>query len=171
MPKIALAIASVSVVMALNIPVEAKPVEYVKICSTYGVSWYVIPGTNTCLNPQTGETKEQVGPTLKVGETPLAAEVSSQNAELQSATARFNNDFREELDGSAIAMALDSPFLSEGEHFGVKVNWGTYQGSNAVGLTFAGVLAERANDRVILSGGVAYTGRDLGVHAGVQFSW
>ena len=30
-------------------PVKAKPVEYVKICSLYGTGFYYIPGTDTCL--------------------------------------------------------------------------------------------------------------------------
>ena len=34
---------------AADLPVKAKPVEYVKICSVYGDGFYYIPGTNTCL--------------------------------------------------------------------------------------------------------------------------
>lgn len=34
---------------AADLPVKAKPVEYVKICSLYGVGYYYIPGTQTCL--------------------------------------------------------------------------------------------------------------------------
>ena len=30
-------------------PVKAKPVQYVKICSLYGDGFYYIPGTDTCL--------------------------------------------------------------------------------------------------------------------------
>ena len=30
-------------------PVKAKPVEYVKICTLYGAGFYYIPGTDTCL--------------------------------------------------------------------------------------------------------------------------
>ena len=32
---------------AADLPVKAKPVEYVKICSLYGVGFYYIPGTDT----------------------------------------------------------------------------------------------------------------------------
>jgi hypothetical protein len=32
-----------------DLPVKAKPIEYVKICSVYGDGFYYIPGTNTCL--------------------------------------------------------------------------------------------------------------------------
>ncbi|HKS83875.1 MAG TPA: porin [Pseudolabrys sp.] len=32
-----------------DLPVKAKPVEYVKICSLYGVGFYYIPGTDMCI--------------------------------------------------------------------------------------------------------------------------
>ncbi|MBN8955178.1 MAG: porin [Rhizobiales bacterium] len=34
---------------AADLPVKAKPVEYVKVCSIYGAGFYYIPGTDTCL--------------------------------------------------------------------------------------------------------------------------
>ena len=34
---------------AADLPVKAKPVEYVKICSLYGAGFYYIPGTDICL--------------------------------------------------------------------------------------------------------------------------
>ncbi|MGC2436014.1 MAG: porin, partial [Pseudolabrys sp.] len=34
---------------AADLPVKAKPVEYVKICSLYGVGFYYIPGTDMCI--------------------------------------------------------------------------------------------------------------------------
>ncbi len=34
---------------AADLPVKAKPVEYVKICSLYGAGYYFIPGTDVCL--------------------------------------------------------------------------------------------------------------------------
>jgi len=34
---------------AADLPVKAKPVEYVKICSLYGDGFYYIPGTDTCI--------------------------------------------------------------------------------------------------------------------------
>lgn len=37
---------------------KAEPVEYVRVCSLYGAAFHYIPGTDICLNDQTGETKE-----------------------------------------------------------------------------------------------------------------
>jgi hypothetical protein len=34
---------------AADLPVKAKPIEYVKICSTYGAGFWFIPGTDTCI--------------------------------------------------------------------------------------------------------------------------
>src|SRR5262245_55406957 len=34
---------------AADLPVKAKPVQYVKICSLYGVGFYYIPGTDMCI--------------------------------------------------------------------------------------------------------------------------
>src|SRR5262245_66627294 len=34
---------------AADLPVKAKPVEYVKICSLYGEGFYYVPGTDICL--------------------------------------------------------------------------------------------------------------------------
>jgi hypothetical protein len=46
------ATASVAVVagaQAADLPVKAKPVEYVKVCSLYGAGFYYVPGTDTCI--------------------------------------------------------------------------------------------------------------------------
>jgi hypothetical protein len=34
---------------AADLPVKAKPVEYVKVCSLYGAGYYYIPGTDVCM--------------------------------------------------------------------------------------------------------------------------
>ena len=34
---------------AADLPIKAKPVAYVKICSLYGAGYYYIPGTDTCI--------------------------------------------------------------------------------------------------------------------------
>ncbi|MDH2400945.1 porin [Bradyrhizobium sp. SSUT18] len=40
---------AVSGALAADLPVKAKAVEYVKICSLYGAGFYYIPGTDTCI--------------------------------------------------------------------------------------------------------------------------
>ena len=34
---------------AADLPVKAKPVEYVRICSLYGAGFYYMPGTDLCI--------------------------------------------------------------------------------------------------------------------------
>ena len=34
---------------AADLPVKAKAVEYVRICSLYGAGFFYIPGTDTCI--------------------------------------------------------------------------------------------------------------------------
>jgi Porin subfamily len=40
---------AVSTGQAADLPVKAKPVEYVKICSLYGAGFYYMPGTDMCI--------------------------------------------------------------------------------------------------------------------------
>jgi hypothetical protein len=42
-------LAAVGAVQAADLPVKAKAVEYVKVCSLYGAGFYYMPGTDTCL--------------------------------------------------------------------------------------------------------------------------
>ena len=45
----AAAIVVVGGAQAADLPVKAKPVEYVKVCSLYGAGFWYVPGTDTCL--------------------------------------------------------------------------------------------------------------------------
>lgn len=40
---------AVASAQAADLPVKAKPVEYVKVCSVYGAGFFYVPGTDTCL--------------------------------------------------------------------------------------------------------------------------
>src|SRR5882724_5518514 len=42
-------LAAVGGAQAADLPVKAKAVEYVKVCSLYGPGFYYIPGTDTCI--------------------------------------------------------------------------------------------------------------------------
>jgi hypothetical protein len=45
----AASLVSVAVAHAADLPVKAKPIEYVKACSLYGAGFYYIPGTDICM--------------------------------------------------------------------------------------------------------------------------
>ncbi|RYG93510.1 MAG: porin, partial [Alphaproteobacteria bacterium] len=40
---------SIASAQAADLPMKAKPVEYVKVCSLYGAGFFYIPGTDTCI--------------------------------------------------------------------------------------------------------------------------
>src|SRR5437660_12767465 len=42
-------VVAVAGAQAADLPVKAKPVEYVKICSLYGDGFFYVPGTETCV--------------------------------------------------------------------------------------------------------------------------
>src|SRR5579862_9190079 len=45
----AAAVLCTAAAQAADLPVKAKPVEYVKVCSLYGAGFWYVPGTDTCL--------------------------------------------------------------------------------------------------------------------------
>ena len=45
----AAALAAVTVAQAADLPVKAKPVQYVRICDLYGAGFYYMPGTEICI--------------------------------------------------------------------------------------------------------------------------
>jgi len=78
------------------------------------------------------------------------------------------------FEGASVASALTSPDLVQGEHFGVRVNWGNAGQSNAVGLTGAAVLGEglfSTGGRLTGAAGIAYSGSTVGGNAGLQLTW
>jgi hypothetical protein len=36
---------------------QAGPVEYVRVCDAYGTGYFYIPGTETCVHANTGQTR------------------------------------------------------------------------------------------------------------------
>ena len=43
----AASLVAVTGAQAADLPVKAKPVEYVKVCSLYGAGFWYVPGTDT----------------------------------------------------------------------------------------------------------------------------
>lgn len=78
--------------------------------------------------------------------------------------------------GVAIAMALEDPDLAGAESFGIKLNYGNFEGADALGLTAAGVLARDVlggRNRVTLSGGIGWglEKSTVGGRVGAQLTW
>jgi hypothetical protein len=138
-------------------------VQYVKVCSIYGPNYYYSPGTDTCINSQTGVTKQQTADGTVTSKTALAQSVDD-----------IDNRVARAFESASVATALTSPDLTAGEHFGLRVNWGNAGQSNAIGLTGAAVIGEglfATGSRLTGTAGIAYAGRTLGGNAGVQLTW
>ncbi len=142
---------------------SAEPMEYVRVCDAYGTNYYYSPGTETCINADTGATRQDTIDGTVAGETKLAARVS----DIES---RINDAF----DGASIAASLVAPSLAAGEHAGVRINWGNAGNANAFGVSGALVLHDNAFDkgvRLTGSAGIGFTSNKVGGNAGLQATW
>jgi hypothetical protein len=164
-----IAAAAAAALCGLSLPAaaEPRPVEYVRLCDMYGTKYYYSPGTDTCINADTGVTRRQVddgngGEMTEVGKTALAAHVDD-----------IDNRITRAFENASISAALAAPDLVQGEHFGVRLNWGNAGYSNAFGITGAAVLSEGFDHGGRLTGtlGIAFAGSQVGGNAGLQFSW
>lgn len=143
---------------------KADPVEYVRMCDAYGPNYFYSPGTEICINAQTGETAyETVDGTVR-GLTSLAARLYQDHVRLVELEQQI-----------AIATALEDPDLVGSERFAIKMNWGNAGSENAFGMTGALVLFDQSpqqgGGRVTLSGGLAFSGSQANGRASLQFSW
>ncbi|ABD88678.1 porin [Rhodopseudomonas palustris] len=69
---------------AADLPLKAKAVEYVKVCSLYGAGFYYIPGTDTCIKLG-GYLRAEVGfNTAGATETPAWSGAAGQQNRLQN---------------------------------------------------------------------------------------
>ena len=80
--------------------------------------------------------------------------------------------------GVALALAAINPDLTGNEQFGMTANWGNFEGSNAFGMGFEGVLGHDVltrGDRLAVTGGwgVGFDGSDnvFGGRLGGQWTW
>ena len=98
---------------AADLPVKAKPVQYVKICSLYGVGFYYIPGTDMCI---------KIGGWVRA-EAAWHVNGSSTNVQIGDVNNRFTNNNWWRIRGYITADARD------------QTEYGTVRGYIAVGLS------------------------------------
>ena len=82
----------------------------------------------------------------------------------------------ENTEGVAVAIALSDPDLFAGQTFAVKANFGTFEGSNAAGLTLKGLLIDDVfggGEMLTVSGGFGFGVQEqtLGGRVSVQMGW
>lgn len=103
---------------AADLPVKAKPVQYVKICSLYGAGFYYIPGTDMCLKIG-GWVRQQVGYGVNGSLT--------NGANVANLDTRATNNFAMRARGYITADARN------------QTEYGTIRSYIAVGVTTGGV--------------------------------
>jgi hypothetical protein len=135
----------------------AMAVEYVKICDAAGQGYYNIPGSLTCINPNTGQTKtyDDEHNLIGTGQSDLAAKSAEDSAKA--------------FEGAAMSMAMPAPFIDPGKNFAIGGNIAAFGGQSAVGFT----AAARVSDGLSLNGGIGFGlgEHTIGGRAGFNFSW
>jgi hypothetical protein len=149
---------------AADLPVKAKAVEYVRICSLYGAGFYYIPGTDTCI---------KLGGYLRVDVLANTnSDASGNTAGAGGANNRFTNGYtwrsREDLN---IDTRTATEYGVVRTFFDATFSWtdDTYAAGSAAGSTVYGPIGTTAAPNNATSGGVA--GGTLGVYyAFIQFA-
>jgi hypothetical protein len=102
-PGLAAGLLAISGAQAADLPVKAKPVEYVRICSLYGAGFFYIPGTDTCI---------KLGGYLRADTTFNGSAV--QDAPAWSADAGQRNRYRDYFSvRSRLALTVDTRTATE----------------------------------------------------------
>jgi len=88
---------------AADLPVKAKAIEYVRICSLYGAGFFYIPGTDTCI---------KLGGYLRVDTTFNAS--GTQDAPAYTGDAGQGNRYRDQFNSrSRMALTVDTRTATE----------------------------------------------------------
>jgi hypothetical protein len=140
---------------AADLPVKAKPVQYVKICSLYGAGFYYIPGTDTCLKVG-GWVRMQMGYGYNGNMTngPLVGnrndrstnDFMTRNRGYITADARSQTEYGTLRAYIAVGLSADNPLqgiAQPGQGFGVGPGNVGFNANRAF-IQFAGFTAGRA---------------------------
>ena len=117
----------------------------------------------------------QQGP-LEVVTTDAQGNLASDGGAFQRQIDNLGRRDGELADGIAIALALQQPIFHSGQKFAGRLGYGNFDGSNALGLSLAGVIDRGSfgsNSSITLDGGVG-VGTSTGTvaaKAGVTFGW
>ncbi len=108
-----------------------------------------------------------------------AGDISAINREIAGIDGRLDGAFNridQNEEGLAVSIALSDPDLFNGQKFALKGNWGTFEGSNALGFTARGLLAQNlfgTNSQLTMSGGLGFglDGDTMGGRVSTQIGW
>ncbi|MBR1138732.1 porin [Bradyrhizobium denitrificans] len=170
----AAALLAMSGAQAADLPIKAKAVEYVKVCSLYGAGFYYIPGTDTCIKLG-GYLRVEAGlGTNSLYNWASGAPAGAHNRLSNYYTARaredLNIDTRTATEYGVVRTFFDATFSwTTGGYTGTGSAAGATAYSTAIGLNAAGTATAGAASVNPTDGGVA--GGSLGVYyAFIQFA-
>ena len=160
-------LAVIAVIGLGTLPAWAAPVDYVRVCDAYGADYFYMPGTDICMNANTGTTKQATAGGTYNGESEMAA--------------RFNDAF----EGVAVSAAMPQAYIPPGHRFAIAGNWAQFTGSSgsagfsygAYGAPSAGALgigaAMRINDNLTFSaaGAIGLDRSTWATRVGFNMSW
>jgi hypothetical protein len=137
---------------------HAEPLEYVRVCNYFGAGYQYIPGTETCVQVDTGKTARQTENGPVYGKTELAERIDQAFAAAEE-TSR----------AAAVIGALPVPIIEKGHNVALAGNYAQFEDDGAFGL--AGAF--RINANVTLNGGVAVGAEEgsVGGRVGLNVSW
>src|SRR5712692_4352768 len=110
---------------AADLPVKAKPVEYVKVCSLYGAGFWYVPGTDTCIKIgafvklQAGYNLNQGGPFMMGVAANGTGDNGGRHDRIDSSPFTFNNraavsfDMRTQTEYGTLRSYFDAFFQTQ----------------------------------------------------------
>ncbi|MGD9740482.1 MAG: hypothetical protein AB7O56_08715 [Bauldia sp.] len=137
---------------------EPSP-DYLIACNQYGSGYYRFHDSTVCFHADTGQTL----PALYYDPTEIGL------TELAARAAAFEEAARAALGGVAMNLAMPTPMLPSDQRFAFGVNWGTYEGQHAVGLT--GALAVGNTAALTAGAGMGFGQRNFAFRGGLQLDF
>ncbi|MET0409214.1 MAG: porin, partial [Hyphomicrobium sp.] len=138
----AAAIVAVSGAQAADLPVKAKAVEYVRICSLYGAGFFYIPGTDTCIKLG-GYLRVETAFNGSVYNGAYATQLGAQNRLSNYYTARSRQDLtvdtRTATEYGVVRTFFDATFSWTSGSYAGNGTGGTFYSAAAQAGGFGGV--------------------------------
>jgi hypothetical protein len=178
---------------AADLPVKAKPVEYVKVCSLYGAGFWYVPGTDTCIKIgaytkiQPEYNMASTGPFMLGVANNNATDNGGRNTRLDTSPFTFNQravasfDMRQQTEYGTLRSYFDVGEQSVGNSSAAQTNLfaaATIFNSRAF-IQFAGFTAGRMRSffDLYFQGNFAFAGQRFGNDTspngivGIAYTW
>ncbi len=137
----------------------------VRICNAYGTGFAYSPGTDTCVNLQTGETRRQTMLGTRLGETDT---IKTANQGLAEASRAADRAYKSAT-GAMVAAAMPVALINGSDHYGFAANLSTFGGFSAVGTGLT-IRIPTTNVHMTLGVGLGLNQTVVGSRIGLNFS-